>query len=48
MLSSESVGPWHHVFLSKLEIGAQTVKNVDNLLGSGVTFVQFPVFDGIM
>lgn len=30
-------------FLSKVEFGEQTVKNVDNLLGSGVAHVQLPV-----
>lgn len=30
-------------FLSKVEFGEQTVKNADNLLGSGVAHVQLPV-----
>lgn len=31
------------LFLPRIELGEQTVKNVDNLLGSGVTHVQLPV-----
>lgn len=31
------------LFLCKVEFGEQTVKNVENLLGSGVTHVQLPV-----
>lgn len=30
-------------FLSKVEFGEQIVKDVDNLLGSGVTQIQLPV-----